>query len=458
MKLASPDKVLDLLLHVLKQPERHGDKFFVQIVKNAKGKAIPLNLLHGMASELFKIPLDHLIRCISLDSRFELNSKKTTVRFTANPTETNADGYLQLECPIVTEPIVSADPLVTDIKNEEIQKFLNFKPYLSKIWTEDLQPKHRTLPVFYKDGKFYEDDEPDYYCDTYQSFVSVPDYKTEVIVPLGIDESIEINLNICFNCGMIGHTYYDCSEPINKAAIRARKAEKKAKDGNEKGRYFDELELIDGTNKMKPGKLSKELRDSLGMVNEGDEPPYYNNMRIYGYPPGYWNENPLNPSSTEKRSAQIQCDDEQFLDTPLLKIFGKDNENTGEEQPDQVKLAVVNDNYVQSVHYPGLFFYDYNYYISQYQQGQNAVDQKSEYYYDPQYYYQYQQNPHHFEGANIPQTTSLHSHDSQTYSIQHIAIHQPIDEQGSFIPTQPPNHSSDTNDEDIDMDISSEEE
>jgi hypothetical protein len=36
---------------------------------------------------------------------------------------------------------------------------------------------------------------------------------------------------------------------------------------------------------LKPGKLSQQLQEALGM--QDSEPPYYQKIREIGYPPGY---------------------------------------------------------------------------------------------------------------------------------------------------------------------------
>jgi hypothetical protein len=53
-----------------------------------------------------------------------------------------------------------------------------------------------------------------------------------------------------------------------------------------RGRLVDNLRQIEKTVNFKPGQISKELRDALG-VRDDELPPYIDKMWMHGYPPGY---------------------------------------------------------------------------------------------------------------------------------------------------------------------------
>lgn len=50
-------------------------------------------------------------------------------------------------------------------------------------------------------------------------------------------------------------------------------------------RFFIDLGLREAISALQPGIISHNLQEALD--TEGSEPPYYRNMRAYGYPPGY---------------------------------------------------------------------------------------------------------------------------------------------------------------------------
>ncbi|KAG1405708.1 hypothetical protein G6F60_003430 [Rhizopus arrhizus] len=483
MNLTSRKKILDTLANVFKEPEKHGDRFLVHIVKNAKGKAIPVNLLHDMTRDLYNVPLDYLIHCISSDTRFMLNSKKTAVCLAVPPTETDPHGFIN------NDPGEGQSTMKIN-KNEEAWNTMYYKPLLSEIWTEDLQPKQKVFPVVFENGKFYVDDEPESCNDYYQCFVSIPDYEAENINPLGIEQNIILSSEICFNCDQEGHGYNDCPEPLNREVVKARRIAKTI-ESNVKGRIFAELELINNVNKMEPGKLSKNLKDALGMENENDEPPYYKNMRVHGYPPGYWRKAPSNQSSAEHRFSIIHSDNILYSSAPLLKIYNDDIdiEDATEKEPEKhsilTKDSVTENNYVQLVHYPGLTFIDfskYDHYANNQQSLQfinHATPEENLYYqhvYYQQYYYPFkhlslpdsnQQSIYPSESTYYPHTLQADDLHNQTpqfryspHDIQCNSVDQTSTEQVIVNGVRPSATALDKNndEEDVDMDISSGEE
>lgn len=131
---------------------------------------------------------------------------------------------------------------------------------------------------------------------------------------------------------------------------------------------------------MKPGRLSQQLKEALGMALEQDEPPYYSRMRYYGYPPGYISCTSNNSSST--------------TETPMLKVYDGDyviHTKDGGSQDTRLQPT-----HTYTVDYPGLYNSTYNEI-----QPTEAVDQPASYtsdqtqmlqqQWDEYYYNQYQQ-------------------------------------------------------------------
>ncbi|KAG8222271.1 hypothetical protein J437_LFUL001469 [Ladona fulva] len=98
-------------------------------------------------------------------------------------------------------------------------------------------------------------------------------------------------LNVCFNCGG-SHVLSDCSQPKDYAAINKNRRMYMAKrnaGSNTKSNLRYHVDEEQRFAHLKPGKISKELSEALGL--KGDELPLHiYKMRQYGYPPG-WLEN-----------------------------------------------------------------------------------------------------------------------------------------------------------------------
>ncbi|XP_044296526.1 zinc finger CCHC domain-containing protein 8 isoform X1 [Varanus komodoensis] len=97
----------------------------------------------------------------------------------------------------------------------------------------------------------------------------------------------------CFNCGLEDHQMKDCPQPRNAARINEKRKEfmdacGEAGNQNFQQRYHaDEVEERFG--RFKPGVISEELQDALG-VNDKTLPPFIYRMRQLGYPPGWLKE------------------------------------------------------------------------------------------------------------------------------------------------------------------------
>ncbi|XP_073442134.1 zinc finger CCHC domain-containing protein 8-like isoform X3 [Dendrobates tinctorius] len=94
----------------------------------------------------------------------------------------------------------------------------------------------------------------------------------------------------CFNCGSEEHQLRDCQKPRDPAHIdMKRKAfrDSCAESGNQnyQQRYHVE-EVAERFGKFKPGNISEELQEALG-ISDRHLPPFIYRMRQLGYPPGW---------------------------------------------------------------------------------------------------------------------------------------------------------------------------
>uniref|UniRef100_A0A8D0H644 Zinc finger CCHC domain-containing protein 8 n=1 Tax=Sphenodon punctatus TaxID=8508 RepID=A0A8D0H644_SPHPU len=97
----------------------------------------------------------------------------------------------------------------------------------------------------------------------------------------------------CFNCGSEDHQMKDCPKPRNAARISEKRKEfmdacGEASNQNYQQRYHAE-EVEERFGKFKPGIISDELQDALG-VTDKNLPPFIYRMRQLGYPPGWLKE------------------------------------------------------------------------------------------------------------------------------------------------------------------------
>ncbi|XP_054700531.1 zinc finger CCHC domain-containing protein 8 isoform X3 [Grus americana] len=139
----------------------------------------------------------------------------------------------------------------------------------------------------------------------------------------------------CFNCGSEDHQMKDCPKPRNAARISEKRKEfmeacGEASNQNFQQRYHAE-EVEERFGKFKPGVISGELQDALG-VTDKSLPPFIYRMRQLGYPPGWLKEAEMEHSG-------------------LALYDGKDDggtENEGSRQPERITYDVS-----KLINYPG---------------------------------------------------------------------------------------------------------
>ncbi|XP_058014221.1 zinc finger CCHC domain-containing protein 8 isoform X4 [Ahaetulla prasina] len=129
----------------------------------------------------------------------------------------------------------------------------------------------------------------------------------------------------CFNCGSEDHQIKDCPQPRNAARISEKRKEFMDACGetgspNFQQRYHaDEVEERFG--RFKPGIISEELQDALG-VTEKTLPPFIYRMRQLGYPPGWLKEAEMEKSGLTlydgKASPNSEAEEESHPQNPCV--------------------------------------------------------------------------------------------------------------------------------------------
>ncbi|XP_064024387.1 zinc finger CCHC domain-containing protein 8 isoform X2 [Pogoniulus pusillus] len=139
----------------------------------------------------------------------------------------------------------------------------------------------------------------------------------------------------CFNCGSEDHQMKDCPKPRNAARISEKRKEfmeacGEASNQNFQQRYHAE-EVEERFGKFKPGVISGELQDALG-VTDKSLPPFIYRMRQLGYPPGWLKEAEMEHSG-------------------LALYDGKDDDGTENEGSCQPKRTTYDVS--KLINYPG---------------------------------------------------------------------------------------------------------
>ncbi|XP_054568608.1 zinc finger CCHC domain-containing protein 8 isoform X2 [Eptesicus fuscus] len=156
----------------------------------------------------------------------------------------------------------------------------------------------------------------------------------------------------CFNCGSEEHQMKDCSMPRNAARISEKRKEYldacgEANNQNFQQRYHaDEVEERFG--RFKPGVISEELQDALG-VTDKSLPPFIYRMRQLGYPPGWLKEAELENSGLalydgkdaadgETESGEVQHNQNVTYDLSKLVNYPGFNISTPKGIPDEWRM------------------------------------------------------------------------------------------------------------------------
>ncbi|XP_062814702.1 zinc finger CCHC domain-containing protein 8 isoform X1 [Anolis carolinensis] len=117
----------------------------------------------------------------------------------------------------------------------------------------------------------------------------------------------------CFNCGLEDHQMKDCPQPRNAARISEKRKQfmdacGEANNQNFQQRYHAD-EIDERFGRFKPGIISEELQDALG-VTEKSLPPFIYRMRQLGYPPGWLKEAEMEKSGLTLYDGKASPGDE----------------------------------------------------------------------------------------------------------------------------------------------------
>ncbi|XP_069816973.1 zinc finger CCHC domain-containing protein 8 [Dendropsophus ebraccatus] len=117
----------------------------------------------------------------------------------------------------------------------------------------------------------------------------------------------------CFNCGSEEHQLKDCPKPRDIVHIGMKRKEfmdSCAESGNQnyQQRYHVE-EVAERFGKFKPGIISEELQEALG-ISDRHLPPFIYRMRELGYPPGWLKDAELENSGLSLYDGKDNSDGE----------------------------------------------------------------------------------------------------------------------------------------------------
>lgn len=117
----------------------------------------------------------------------------------------------------------------------------------------------------------------------------------------------------CFNCGSGEHQMKDCPKPRDPAHISMKRKEfmdSSAEAGNQNYQQRYHVEEVDERfSRFKPGAISSELQEALGITDQ-HLPPFIYRMRQLGYPPGWLKDAELENSGLSLYDGRDTSDGE----------------------------------------------------------------------------------------------------------------------------------------------------
>ncbi|XP_052023677.1 zinc finger CCHC domain-containing protein 8 isoform X1 [Apodemus sylvaticus] len=140
----------------------------------------------------------------------------------------------------------------------------------------------------------------------------------------------------CFNCGSEEHQMKECPMPRNAARISEKRKEYLEACGEASSQSFQQRyhaeEVEERFGRFKPGVISEELQDALG-VTDKSLPPFIYRMRQLGYPPGWLKEAELENSG--------------------LALYDGNDDGDGETETGEIQNKNVTYDLSKLVNYPG---------------------------------------------------------------------------------------------------------
>ncbi|XP_057621580.1 zinc finger CCHC domain-containing protein 8 isoform X2 [Chionomys nivalis] len=140
----------------------------------------------------------------------------------------------------------------------------------------------------------------------------------------------------CFNCGSEEHQMKECPMPRNAARISEKRKEYMDACGEANSQSFQQRyhaeEVEERFGRFKPGVISEELQDALG-VSDKSLPPFIYRMRQLGYPPGWLKE--------------------AELETSGLALYDGNDDADGETETGEIQNKNVTYDLSKLVNYPG---------------------------------------------------------------------------------------------------------
>ncbi|KAL1768689.1 Zinc finger CCHC domain-containing 8 [Sigmodon hispidus] len=140
----------------------------------------------------------------------------------------------------------------------------------------------------------------------------------------------------CFNCGSEEHQMKECPMPRNAARISEKRKEYMDACGEANSQSFQQRyhaeEVEERFGRFKPGVISEELQDALG-VTDKSLPPFIYRMRQLGYPPGWLKEAEMENSG--------------------LALYDGNDDADGETETGEIQNRNVTYDLSKLVNYPG---------------------------------------------------------------------------------------------------------